>query len=76
MRFNFKGGLHDTNSKILYNLKKFKNWNLPFIQLKLIFKWTFCLGVSKFAYTIVSASGVSGTTLTFYFNKKQMLNVF
>ena len=76
MRFNFKGDLHDTNSKILYNVKKFKNWNLPFIQPKLIFKWTFYLGVSNFACTIVSASDVSGTTLTFYFNKKQTLNVF
>ena len=36
MRFNFKDGLH-ANSILLYNVKKFKNWNLSFVQLKFIF---------------------------------------
>ena len=31
MRFNFKDGLN-ANGMILYNMKKFKIWNLSFIQ--------------------------------------------
>ena len=65
-----------TNSTILYNEKKFKNWKLLFDQLKFIFNWTFCLGMSNFAYIYVSVSDISVTTLTLSFNKKQTENIF
>ena len=65
-----------TNSMILYNEKKFKNWNLPFNQLKFIFNSTFCSGMFNFAYIYVSVSDVSGTTLTHSSNKKQTRNIF
>ena len=36
MRFNFKGDIH-ANSMLPYNVKKFKNWDLSFVQFKFIF---------------------------------------
>ena len=65
-----------TNSMILYNDKKFKNWHLPFNQLNFFFNSTFCSGMSNFPYIYVSVSDVSGTTLTHSSNKKKAPNIF
>ena len=71
MRFNAKYGIRDKQHDFT-QCEEAGNWNLLFIQLKFIFNSTLCIGVPNFAYTNVSVSDVSGTTLTLPSNKKKI----